>query len=829
MNSTCMTKLGFELAYLTQLTQAGLKPLSRWESRFDETSRRTLETAGLKTRVVERSVRSGKRVRELIFSPSDACLDLYAGSFDGTAIRRDTASMRLEGRLFGYPACCVESFLTRPYAKNSLRRADQRILFHWACPGCAVTPRLLPEYRRIYQQCRQLHRQRLVRAAVQCSAAGVASVRRTAVLAASLLALGASPAMAQIDPHWLPPGSGEDPDADYLTTVEEIILGKNPAQPDENGNGVPDGVDLAQAMSAALELLPTAPSASQPYLEHHLTWGLESCEVCGAVTNMGLMVVVNPLENQTVSIPYIAKHFLDHGSFSYSGTEHAGRINPPLLQMALTSSGLGHFISEAPEKDADDDGLRNAEEPAFQTQAAARDTDGNLIIDGIDQARALRAQLDTLPRASSPETGPKDRPFVVEHPMDGVETCPRCGESVVMDVWDVINPVTGARLTVPSMALHYLRHGGFGWQGGQLMGGAGRVDPRQLQAVLTGQGGRHLVAVTPDPDGDLLTDAEELDLGTDGQKGDEDNNQVQDGVDLARDMAGEIALLPTLPSTNQVYRRDFPLRGLEQCAMCGTNVNMGHLTVCNPMAGLYAKVPYIELHFLEHGSFSFAGDVHGQGRAAVKLLVDALRSSGPSHRLPLAQDVDGDGLLDNEEPRLGTNPTLPDTDGDGVPDGFALARELWQAAGALPRTANDTCYAVEQSANGLEACNVCGKMVNMGYVEVINPRQQTTLELPYLALHFLEHGSFAYGPTERIDPVQLEAILRPPLRIAITAGQVTVCWIGWPDRTYQLYTAAQVAGPWTAGPVFHGDGSELTFTEPQSANGPDKFYKVVVW
>jgi hypothetical protein len=213
----------------------------------------------------------------------------------------------------------------------------------------------------------------------------------------------------------------------------------------------------------------------------------------------------------------------------------------------------------------------------------------------------------------------------------------------------------------------------------------------------------------------------------------------------------------------------------------------------------------------------------------VKLLVDALRSGDPSHRLPVAQDADGDGLLDNEEPRLGTNPTLADTDGDGVPDGFALARELWQAVGALPRTANDTCYAVEHSANGLEACSVCGKMVNMGYVEVINPRQQLTLELPYRALHFLEHGSFAYGPIERIDPVQLEAILRPPLRIAIMAGEVTVRWTGWPGRTYQLYTAAAVAGPWTAGPTFHGDGSELTFTEPQSANEPNKFYKVVVW
>ena len=70
---------------------------------------------------------------------------------------------------------------------------------------------------------------------------------------------------------------------------------------------------------------------------------------------------------------------------------------------------------------------------------------------------------------------------------------------------------------------------------------------------------------------------------------------------------------------------DFPMFGLERCDICGTNVDMGHLTVCNPRAQLDADVPYIALHYLEHDSFSFAGSVHGTSRCDVKRLLEQIR------------------------------------------------------------------------------------------------------------------------------------------------------------------------------------------------------------
>jgi len=830
-----MENLEFELAYLSLLTRQGLKPLSRWEKPFGGETPGALQKLGLKTRVVERSVQTGKRLTELLFSTSAQCLDVYAGRFGDRPVDHSRETVRLEGLLFGYPTCCVESYVARGYARNSLRRRDQRILFHWACPHCAITPLLMPQYRRIYRACRAARRRGAWRAIPKLpDTSATARLRRRVAIAAALVALGIMPstmfpvAADPLDPHVLALSLNQDPDRDFLTSPEEVILGLDPALFDEDINAVPDGVDLAQQLSAAIDALPTAPSVTNAYVTHHLAFGMETCQVCSAPVNMGFLEVGHPLENQTLAIPYVAKHSLEHGSFSYSGSLHAGRINPPLLKFLLASPGQGHFISEPAGTDADRDGLRDWEEPAFGTDPQKPDTDGDQLLDGIDTARALRGTLNTLPSVNRPEDGPRDRPFVVKQTMDGDETCPRCGETWPMALWQVTNPVTGDSITIPSMALHQMEHGAFGWHGGQLLGGQGRVDPRQLQAVLTGRPNQHLLPVTPDADSDLLANQEELDLGRAPANPDEDANSVRDGLDLARATACAIAALPTKPSLNQVYRLDFLLRGLERCEICGKSVNMGHLTVCNPLAQLYAKVPYIALHYLEHDSFSFAGDVHGKGRADVKLVLNALHATGSNHLLPVSGDTDADGLKDNEETYFGTDPNVADTNHDGVPDGFALALEMHERIKALPTGPQAAgIYLLHHEADCVAPCPVCGQTFNCGYVEIINAWAGLSLPISYMNLHFLERGSFAASPAERVDPLRLEGILRPAVLIAVAETRVTLRWMTRTGLIYQILTAPEVTGPWAAGQVFVGDGTEFTFTEDQAAGAPRRFYRII--
>jgi hypothetical protein len=896
---------------------------------------------------------------------------LYASRFDGTPIDPSPANRRIEGLLFGYPSCCVESYVARGYVKNSLRRSDQRILFHWACPNCPITPLLLPYYRKIYGECRKAMRGPLLSALATVREAVVAEhLKRAVATAASLVALSAVPSSEAKyhggDPHRIPLEIWEDGDEDLLKDDEEVLLHMDPAQPDEDGNLILDGVDLALTLSAAIDSLPEGPSQEHTYVVHHMAFGLEACDVCGEMVNMGFMEIVNPMEGLSIGVPYIAKHYMEHGSFSYGGDEHRGRVNVAVLNTVLGSEGLAHFIPEPEGMDADNDGLRDWEEPVFETDPHVPDTDGDGVRDGLDLARELRTQLDSLPRQEN-----KDQPYVIEHPMDGIDICPRCGEKVVMDLWDVINPVTGASISIPSMGLHFMQHGGFSWKGGY-SAPEGRVDPRQLQAVLTGEGDGHWLHVSPDQDGDLLTDTEELELGSSATNPDENGNEILDGVDLAKATAAEISALPGPSPSSEIHRLDFEVKGLEWCDICGQNVNMGHLTVVNPVAQLYVKVPYIAVHYMEHGSFSFSGNVHGAGRGDVRLLLDALHSTGPSHLLPVSDDADGDGLKNHEEDYFHTDKLVADSNTDGVPDGFGVAHDLWEAVMALPRflkpedAPKDRPFAVEHMLRGLEACDACGANVNMGWVEVVNPKEGIHLEIPYIALHYMRRGSLSYGgdlhggrvnpclldlvlrgegishlvtlpkdkdedgllddeeahfglrpdvpdsngdgvldgvevarrmrqqieglpvgenpaktyvihyeadcythcpvcgeeincgkveitnplselsigisymnlhfmergslatsPEERVDPILLEAVLRPGVVIATGENHTTLRWKGAAGKTYQVFTAPELSGPWSAGPVFQGEGSELTYTDGDASGAERKFYKIL--
>lgn len=141
----------FELAYLALLTQQGIKPLSRWEKPLDNNGLQLLQQVSLLTRQIPRTVKTGKRLSETIFSTSPGYIELYGERFADKPIDKSAEAVRFEGFLFGFPPCCVDQYIRHPYAQNDLPQHHQRILFHWACKGCKITPILLPSYLRIHQ------------------------------------------------------------------------------------------------------------------------------------------------------------------------------------------------------------------------------------------------------------------------------------------------------------------------------------------------------------------------------------------------------------------------------------------------------------------------------------------------------------------------------------------------------------------------------------------------------------------------------------------------------------------------------------------------------
>lgn len=146
-----LKEIDFELVYLALLTKEGLKPLSRWEKPLDNNGLQLLQRMGLLTKQIRRTVKTGKEVVETIFSRLPGYIQFYEQSFADKPIDKTAQTQRLEGLLFGYPPCCVDAYIRRPYAANSLPSEEQKILFHWACKNCKITPLLLSAYKVVYK------------------------------------------------------------------------------------------------------------------------------------------------------------------------------------------------------------------------------------------------------------------------------------------------------------------------------------------------------------------------------------------------------------------------------------------------------------------------------------------------------------------------------------------------------------------------------------------------------------------------------------------------------------------------------------------------------
>jgi hypothetical protein len=290
---------------------------------------------------------------------------------------------------------------------------------------------------------------------------------------------------------------------------------------------------------------------------------------------------------------------------------------------------------------------------------------------------------------------------------------------------------------------------------------------------------KHQLPVKQDIDADLLADREEFAIGYQPYAGDQNRNGTLDGLELATHCAAIIAQLPWQDDAapGATCKWHAPQFGLETCEICGQTVNMGPATIVNPRLGVEVKCPLIAMHYMEHGSFSYAGDIQ-QGRIDVPALMRALELRFPQepdeHQLPVsANDQDSDLLTDNEELAAGYNLYDADQDEDLTPDGIELAKQYAEVIEALPvhepnAPGVDELYKASFMQRGIEMCEICGESVNMGYWQVINPRLSLSINVPDIVCHYMRHGSFGYWGNlhgkGRIDVALLAKILEMPRR-----------------------------------------------------------------
>jgi hypothetical protein len=338
------SQLPFELLYLALLTQDGVKPLSRWEGCFGNEEIDMLRTMGLRIRIVTRRTLLKTENKELIFSKKNRLLGKYRKIFDGKSLSIPPSLVRLEGAFFGYPECCVEEFIKNPYATNTVTPTDQRILFHQACRDCEKTPLFLPSYRSAHNRTNDI-----LAGLEPLPLATISPCRfrrpatRGLLTAASLVILASgchSPSgtsnngMVDPDVHWLP--VEEDGDNDGLNdTLEHYFEHVEPCRIDTDGNGIPDGRQLAQEMHFQVVNLGTEEIDTGPFRRDFYAYGMICCPACGEMVNMGYCEVVNFRRGLCITIPYLALHYIAHGSFIYEQNAREDRISPVELSRAL--------------------------------------------------------------------------------------------------------------------------------------------------------------------------------------------------------------------------------------------------------------------------------------------------------------------------------------------------------------------------------------------------------------------------------------------------------------------------------------------------------------
>jgi hypothetical protein len=575
----------FEFYYLVELTRKKIKPLSRFEKPVNKKTITWLKKQGFYTELIQRKLLSRKYITETVFSKSIRYIDLYKRKFDTTFLKKDDYEQRLEGFFFGYPSCCVEQYIIKPYIQNALNKDDQSLLFHWACPNCRITPELLPLYKQVYKDVKEWfysdeHLKKTF-----------SPIKFPKVAAALLLFTGLLSAQSTPDTtHFIPlPG---DINNNCLSYAEEIYLGML-----DNG-AVEDCQTWAKFFKAIIDTLPTNIYNSRIYKLEHLYRGVIQCPKCGEYVNMGYITLVNPRRHLEMNISCLGLHFMEHGFFSYGDNTSFERVDIDTLKRILFPFDSAHLLPVA--NDSDGDGLTDAEEDSLWMDytAECKDFDDDGVLDGVQIAEEL---IRLFPKLKEDPDGIHSN--IEFKQVWGSEECQICGSIHNMGTIEIFNPENNRKYEIPILSLHTMAHGSFAYDG--TVHQNDRLNVIHLYRTMK----THVLFTSDDADNDGLKDDEERYFGFDPNKLDSNNDGVSDGMELALTCVDQIRALPTEPSATEPYVEHLGMDGIHKCAVCGKEVVMGVLRIFNPLLNTTEplEISYYAFHFLEQGSFACEG------------------------------------------------------------------------------------------------------------------------------------------------------------------------------------------------------------------------------
>ncbi len=432
-----------------------------------------------------------------------------------------------------------------------------------------------------------------------------------------------------------------DTDGDGLPDTTEVTIGTNPNDADTDDDGVLDGAEPSFAVDSDGDGLINALDEDSD--NDALFDGTElGVATAPAATNVARGHFIPDADPTTTTNP-LARD-TDTGSVG-DGSEDANRNG----RIDAGETDPNNPADDVPPTDNDGDGLSNALEATLGTNPNDADTDDDGVLDGAEPNLASDTDGDGLINALD-EDSDNDGLF------DGTE--------LGVDVAPAATDVTRGHFTADADKTTTTRPLLADTDGGSVRDGVedtnrnGAVDPgeRNPNDPLDD------VTLPTDTDGDGLPDVLETALGTDPNDADTDDDGVLDGAEpnFASDTDGD-GLINALDEDSD---NDGLLDGTElgvSTPPAATNVARGRfIPDADPSTTTSAVNPDTDRGGLRDG----AEDLNRNGN------IDAgeRNPNNPADDQGVP-DTDGDGLPDDVERVLGTDPNDADSDDDGILDG----------------------------------------------------------------------------------------------------------------------------------------------------------------
>lgn len=441
-------------------------------------------------------------------------------------------------------------------------------------------------------------------------------------------------------------GAGEcatDSDDDGLADDDEEKLGSDPEDADSDDDGVPDGEELVPGDDSdgdgLVNLLDSDSDNDGLFDGTEMGYDCEGADTsanaksCRADADKGA-TTTNPLDPDT-----------DHGGVS-DGSEDTnlnGRIDGEELDPNDTRD------DDSP-ADSDDDGLSDDLEETIGSDPKDADSDDDGVPDGNEPNPSSDTDGDGLINALDPDSD-NDGLF------DGTEMGLDCSGSGTSKAAGHCRADADKGATTTS-ALNPDTDGGGVSDGAEDFDLDGQIDKGEGDPN-DAKDDQNIV----DTDGDGLSDGVETDLGSDPNDADSDDDGVPDGLEPnpSDDTDGDGLITVLDPDSDN----DGLFDGTEMGFACdgkGTTASRGHCradaddgeTKTNPLDP-----------DTDHGGVTDGSEDTNLNGRLDKGELDPNDDADDAD----VKDTDGDGLSDDLEEFLGSDPEDGDSDDDGVPDG----------------------------------------------------------------------------------------------------------------------------------------------------------------